>query len=92
MVDTDDTQRTTDAGQRHGYGITKLPTGELKITVQNWYFFTSSGLEIDDQDDKNQVKNLVLKSRNRRDQVMRTKSFWLMTRFRLSGPGHGQGR
>ena len=25
MVDTDDTRRTTDAGQRHGYGI-----GELK--------------------------------------------------------------
>ena len=29
MVDTDDTRRTTDAGQRHGYGISS-PTGELK--------------------------------------------------------------
>ena len=26
------------------------------------------------------------------DRVMRTKSFWRLTRFRFSGPGHGQGR
>ena len=43
MVDTDDTRRTMDDGQHHGYGIQttpgvwhKLPTGEIKIeTVPN---------------------------------------------------------
>ena len=55
----------------------------IKITFQNWFFLPPA---------ENQVKNSVLKSRNRCDQVMRTKSFWRMTRFWFSGRGHGQGR
>ena len=46
----------------------------IKLTVQNWFFFLPPALEIVDQDE-NQVKNSVLKSRNWCDQVMRTKSF-----------------
>ena len=62
-----------------------------KITVQNWYFFTSSCWRSMTRTEY-QVKNSVLKSRNRCDQVIRTKSFWCMTRFWFLGPGHGQGR
>ena len=61
-----------------------------KITVQNWYFFTSRCWRSITRTE-NQVKP-VLKSRKWCVQVMRTKSFWRMTRFWFSGPGHGQGR
>ena len=63
----------------------------IKITVQNSFLFYLQPLEIDDQD-REPSENSFLKSRNRCDQDVRSKSFWLMTRFRFSGPGHGQGR
>ena len=62
----------------------------IKITVPNWFFFTSARQRSLTRTE-NQVKNSVLKSRNRCDQVMRTKFFWRLTTFWFSGPGHGQG-
>ena len=64
----------------------------LKNNHPKLVLFYLRPLEIVDQDPGNQVKNSVLKSRNRCNQVMITKSFWRMTRFWFSGPGHGQVR
>ena len=52
--------------------------------------FHLQSLEIVDQDREPSEK--LGSQKNRCDQVMRTKSFWRLTRFRFSGPGPGQGR